>query len=169
MEHLWTIAAQGSAIDVDTNALSAFNIVEELHLPGAPPDAASISWIPFPMVLVSYWRIVNGKGGYFKVRVENSQGETILADAEEGAEVDFRDVKKARTRLQLPAFPIKGEGTYCFVITQSDSINGDYVEAGRVPVEVSFAPAQSTNAFSVRPPVEVKAKMPSRPGGEKPA
>jgi hypothetical protein len=148
MRHVWTMAAQSSAVDYETGTLSLFNLLEELHLPGAPPNAENVNLAPIAMQLVSLWQREEGDGEtcFWGYRLENGRGETLTS--EEGKPVEFAKAPRSRTRYQMIMFPIKGEGIYRFLMTASRSKDGPFVDIGSVSIEVSFAPIQSFPRFT---------------------
>ena len=138
---LWSIAAHGSSIDIDTNSLSIFNVVEEIHLPGAPPNPDSVIWISFPMVLLCGWKRTNPSDeGYLRVELHSAAGERLFGSPGAGVQLTFGQSKQSRTRVNVPAFPIKGEGEYNFRILLSSSETGPFEEVAHVPIEVSYTP-----------------------------
>jgi hypothetical protein len=160
MRHQWTLAAAGSAIDTDSNSLSIFNVLEALHLPGAPPNIADITWAPLAFVVVSSWRDEGSGIGYFKYRLENGEGEPLLPEPATSVVLKFGSHQRARTRMALPVFPIKGEGTYRVVTLCSDSTEGEFVEVGRAYIDVSFAPPPQAPTVNESTTVQFNVPIP---------
>jgi hypothetical protein len=149
MRNIWSLLAQGSSVDCETNQVSIFNVLENVTLPGAPPNPNALSFVPLGTVLISHWeRAIDDSRPYFlRAQIVNAQDEPLIA-VPVVKQIDFKNLAKARTRVQMPVLPIKGEGRYHIVLDVGGTENGPFEEANRIILDVFFGQPETTLAFS---------------------
>ena len=141
MKVIWAVLAEGSSVDRDTNNVSLFNVVEEMHVP-APPEPADdddlIPGVPVRLVLmILFSRSMIGEGERHEARLVLEMPNGRVAETNPGMEVDLETANRARHRINLGMIPIAGEGVYGFRIQQSDE-NGDWQLMCEVPLQVNY-------------------------------
>lgn len=113
----WSMLAHGFSIDRSTNALSIFNIIEDIAIPANITEAEAGQHVPIgpPFVLLQLWS-------------RSEPAEEALAEARvsivapNGAEmgggafiIDLKAAARARTVVGMPFLPYVGLGTYQLV------------------------------------------------------
>ena len=95
--HVWSILCRKAAVDKADNALSIFDVVEQITF--GPNEPEKNSTIPFPFTLVSFWiNQKDRKKQSFKVRVFGPTGKQL---GENEIKMDFDGKPRLRTMVQL--------------------------------------------------------------------
>ncbi len=116
IKNLWTIVAQSSAVDRDSNSLSLFDIVEEItfQVGGVIPDKAVL---PFNLQVVSLWeRDEVGTDFDLKLKIILRDPKNQILHEGEGAIKMEPTHKRFRLRAQFQGFPVTVPGTYRYEI-----------------------------------------------------
>jgi hypothetical protein len=134
IRHLWSVLCSSSSIDRDDNKLSLFDIVEQITLlePITEPGL-----IPIKIHLVTLWRresLAHATKTTARVRVlVPPQGEEVSKSHE--YVVDLTKFVRLRQRIVFRTIPVRGEGTYEFVIDYLDA-DERWREATRIPLDL---------------------------------
>ena len=124
MREIWTLLSRSSAVDRDSNAVSVFEIVEELRIGQLPPNAPRPLNVAFPMTLTTLWERDEGDPQIVPVRFEIFDPEgTNLTVPPTPAELNFGDFMRLRSRTNIPGWPVTSAGLY--LVRVSISIVGD--------------------------------------------
>ena len=135
---LFGIVCQSTSIDIDTNSLSIFGVMEQLSI----SEAAEGQIVALQHEHVSLWQrdltdtpqMLVGQ-----LRVTDPSGEEI---GNSSFDVDLMTSVRQRVRHKLSAFPIEGEGEYIFETSQI--VDGDVAERQRFPLTLAFEPTSSS-------------------------
>jgi hypothetical protein len=138
MENLFTVLCTGSAVDVDTNSVSLFNLVERLTLPAPPPQSDQIPFVPLPLTIVGEWIRTKSEPNEAQLNVQilDPSGQPLLKD-QPPITFSFQSHLRARARVNLPGFPIRGEGDYQIVL--EIMVEEKELLKHSIPVEVVYA------------------------------
>ena len=140
----WAFLCQSSAIDIDTNTVSLFNIIEEISVSSDPPVVDEGEEDSLPMALGSCELVIAS------ARTEPSVPErlpirVLLEFPTERpptpmieAEVNLQSAQRNRFRLRLPGIPIGGHGMYRFVIEAQEPEDEEWHQLYEVPIGVEY-------------------------------
>lgn len=144
MRITWAFLCRSSAIDIDTNSISLFNIIEDISVSSDPPVVDNAEGDPFPMALGSCELVVasartdSGVPERSQIRVLlNFPTETPPAIMLE-TEINLEFAQRNRFRLQLPGLPISGHGLYYFVIQAQGPGEEEWHQLYEVPIGVDY-------------------------------
>ena len=113
----WVVVAQGYAVDRESNALSIFNIIENLSIPKEVPDPPRGQQIPIGPQFAMAHRWIRSDSELperpeGRVQVVGPEG-TIIGTV--GFTVDLVTDQRARSMIKFPFFPFGGIGDYKFI------------------------------------------------------
>jgi hypothetical protein len=141
---IWAILCQSSAVDLDSNLVSLFNVVEELTLPAPPPQTPQGQQLPAGLTLAPLFQIVVLWTRSDPEVPEHSKGRLriLLPGGGEATapefEVDLTQNPRARHRINLASLPVsRAEGIHRFVIDGMTGTLG-WTEMFEVPLSVVF-------------------------------
>ena len=130
------------SIDKDSNNVSLFNIIEEIHIGVAPPDQQSdenvegpTALIPTPFQLLiqcARTEPEEGEKGLVRFKVVPPIGKALTTNE---IIVDLTEFRRVRVRTMLPGFPAAGTGIYLILI-QSKEDGSDWKDAFEAPIQV---------------------------------
>ena len=152
IEHIWSVLCSNSSVDIDTNSLSIFNVVEQLNIQSIPkvvslhnnnssPKEAGqeSSVIPVTFEIVSLFQR------------QDPEADKLLNDAilalidprgkilkENNFQIVFpKGSKRLRFRTKLGGMPITISGEYRFILKVKTG--KDFHEMSRLPLDVKIA------------------------------
>lgn len=141
MKVIWAVLAEGSSVDRDTNNVSLFNVVEEMHVPAPPEnpnDPDVLPLVPVRLVLVTLFaRSATDQGETQQARLVVGLPGGRIAETDPHMDVDLESALRHRNRFNLGAIPIAGEGEYSFQIQRLDESN-NWNLMFEVPLHVSY-------------------------------
>ncbi len=133
-QHVFTIVARGHAVDVQSNALTLFSVLEEIGAPGLPVAVPQVS-------IVSLWRRQEGEEGAAFVQ------RTQLMDPDGNevahAECSFR-LERPRHRVlsRINMVPFQRAGCYHFEILFRPEDQTAWSRVCSYPIEVRVSTHQ---------------------------
>jgi len=133
--HVWTVICRRATIDSETNSVSIFEVVEEMHVKGVSPSEKVL--VPRELELISLWArsdVGRPEVGHTRLRMLTPKDETT--GVAEG-EIDLRGHRRLRFRLKLGTMALDGPGVYEFAIDLREG-GGDWREVTRIPLDVVF-------------------------------
>jgi hypothetical protein len=137
IEHAWSVLCSDSAVDIDSNLISIFNVVEgvEAITRGEPQEG---SLLPVPMLLVSLWMKSDRErpeNGLLRVSILEPGREPIAV----GREIAFSLTRpRLRTRNRLGGLPIHRSGDYRLLIEFRSVDSEEWRTATLLPLDVSI-------------------------------
>jgi hypothetical protein len=139
---IWAVLCQNSVIDRATNAISLFNVIEEIHVTPQPPQEPLMpeavgQGAPIVFQLVTLWvrsNLDSPEQGRGRLRLVLPDGESSIAREHE---VNLTQFLRLRHITTLSTLPIRGEGIYKFVVEGKES-NSDWSNRFEVPLRVAF-------------------------------
>ena len=142
MKVIWAVLCQNSVIDRATNAMSLFNVIEEIQVTPQPPQEPLIppaagQGVPIVFQLVTLWVRSNQDApeqGRGRRRLVLPDGESIITSEHE---VDLSKFLRLRHITQIATLPIRNEGIYKFVIEGKEG-SSDWSNKFEVPLRVVF-------------------------------
>lgn len=134
---IWAVLSQTAVVDRFSNALSVFNIVEELSVPAPPPPSDGKPQLAvLPLVAVTYWRRSDPtKPESVQVRLR-IVGPTKKPLMEALQTADMTDHLRTRALATLPGIPVAGAGNYAIII--STKAGAQWKKAGQVDFHLSY-------------------------------
>jgi hypothetical protein len=150
-EHAWTVLCESSVIDMDTQLVSLFNVLEHINIaePVEKIEEVIESKAAFKvqMELWSWWI----RSDYTKPETATIRYSLIAANGEQFPprlfRVSLETISTAHTRLRMRSFPFRGLGLYWWIVERK--IDGDSEEwegVARVPIELGhLEPTSSPN------------------------
>jgi len=134
IQHVWSILCQSASIDVQTNNVSLFNVMENIVVPSQPSPEK-------PLVLsceiISLWareKIDEPANGQLQVNFVNPDGrdsQSIILD------IDLTKSPLHRTRLTIGALPITTTGRFEFRIDYRLMGEENWLTVARLPLFLS--------------------------------
>src|SRR5262245_37037561 len=144
IQHLWSILCRRCIIDSRTQNVSLIDVVEGIEAKGPEPAGGKETLVQVGSDFVTLWRRetidrpVSGVGRVRFLRPDGSQaGETVEYT------IDLTTRQRFRITTVVPILPVRSPGHW-FVIELQNGEN--WVEVGRVPIEVAFQANPATNA-----------------------
>ncbi len=137
IRHIWSVLCSQSVIDIETNNISLFNVVEQLAVTVPRKNASEgVPIAQLPLEIVSLWeRTGDGPTGVTTVvDVLDASGERIG-----GAErrLDISSARRCRSRLAFNSLPITGSGRYV-VRVSLQAEDGEQAVVAELPLEVAI-------------------------------
>ena len=141
MKVIWAVLCERSVIDLETNQVSLFNIVEQVMVPAESPEVASGGTVEGRMGLASFELVTlwtrsdpdmpeRGRGRLSLILPEDSPRLSPIP-----YEVDLTRHIRLRHRTRMPGLPVGGEGIFRFVI-EGKSDSDDWAMMFELPLEV---------------------------------
>ena len=143
MEVNWSIIAESSAIDSDTNNLSLFNIIEQVQIPEPPErpessDSDALHAVPLRFVVVILFsRSEPDRGEKKEARLVVAMPNGSVAETSLRFDVDLESATRNRTRINIGTLPLAGQGEYCFRIEGLDE-DGEWQMMSEAPLLVEY-------------------------------
>ena len=151
MKVLWAVICEGSATDQETNNISLFTIVEEMHIPEPPGDEPpgdesagdesagdGSPLFPARLLLVALFSRSDfdiEEKGEARLVIHLANGQSVVTQPH--LEVDLESAHRSRIKFNLPGIPVGGQGQYKFEL-QALSDESDWDPIFEVPIHVSF-------------------------------
>ena len=147
-EHRWSILCSNASVDSQSNNVSIFNVIDDVQIGGLPAgDPGSIPLpLPMPVTLVTNWRREDAKSGETleaKVSLHDPKGGLLVETPTQ--RVDLTSFIQHRMFVTIPLFPLRGLGTYHFVVQSRSTPDQPWVVADRVPLTITDQPSASAN------------------------
>ncbi|MDQ5971423.1 MAG: hypothetical protein QG566_369 [Patescibacteria group bacterium] len=139
LEHLMTTVCNSTAVDIDSNNLSIFNIIEEININNENPvDLTQKKFIQVPFELISVWRRLD-------TSIEISADLKIIfsdPDKEVMQEIPYKlEIKnphqRMRIRIKGNGLNVTKQGEYYFSILLKNG--NSFEEIIKVPVSVKIS------------------------------
>ena len=141
MKTNWAVIAENSAIDRDTNNISLFNVIEEVHIPEPPEprdDGDQLSVVALRFVFVALFaRSEAGTGEKKEVRLTIALPDGKVAETGLTFEIDLDTADRTRIRINGSTLPLAGKGEYRFRIEGRDE-DADWHLITEVPLQVGY-------------------------------
>lgn len=137
IRHMWTVLCMRSVIDVDTNNISLFDVVEELQLQRLEGAAGGKSALPVDMHLVSLW------GREPKEQPASGRAKDVIVSpsgkvmGEREYDLDMLKFERTRARRSVRGMPISESGQYWFRTHLWDEQRGIWEEVSNVPLKLT--------------------------------
>lgn len=138
---IWAVLCEGTSTDQETNNVSLFNILEEIHFPEPPdqsqePDRFPITPVRFTLMALFSRTSVD--------EAEKSTARLVIGFPDSGPPdilpefvVDLESAHRNRVKLNFGGLPVRGEGEYRFEI-QSPSGNYEWFRLFEIPLQISY-------------------------------
>lgn len=130
----WAILCREPTIDVENNGMTLKGIVEELHFTGKVPEEPSVA--PIGAQLIALW----DRSDYNTPECATARFVMVGPDGQRSdageLNVDLKDNRRYRTRLNLEGVPVTGPGMYHFLVESRASEGESWIEAFCSPLEV---------------------------------
>lgn len=139
----WTVIAESTAIDRDTNNLSLFNLIEQVQIP-EPPELSDFSngdalpAMPLRLVVVTLFsRSEPDQGERKEVRLVVAMPNGRVAETSLSFDVDLESATRNRTRINVGTLPLAGQGEYRFRI-EGLGEDGEWQMMSEAPLQVEY-------------------------------
>ena len=133
--HAWSVLAERSLIDRDTNNIS-LDVLERIAL-SDPLPAEQVLLIPFRFEIVSFWYRRDMQvpaRGTARIRHLGSNDDQLSQDE---IDLDLFTYPRLRTRIGFLGLPVTSIGIHFFVVDLRDGET--WIEVARVPLEIAPA------------------------------
>ena len=144
MKVIWSVLAESSAVDRDSNNVSLFNIIEEAQIPQPPepPNSTAegdpLSAVPLRCVLVTlFGRTEADRGEKRETRLVVTMPNGRVVETDLRFEVDLEVAHRNRTRVNVSTLPWAGQGEYRFQIQGMDE-SGEWQMMSEAPLQVTY-------------------------------
>lgn len=140
MKVIWALLCERSVIDKETNNLSVHNVIEELTVISTPPQGPPVPTGPGEGIAMGFQLVALWTRSLEEVP-ERGNGRVRLVlpgdESQLGAEyeVDLTQYLRLRYLMHIAGLPMRGEGTYRFVIEGKDE-DGQWTPMFEVPLRV---------------------------------
>ena len=147
IQHVWSVVCQSASFDAQTNSVSLFNTLENLHVFGAPSKER-----PFILSceIVSLWARENADipcSGQMQVSLKLPDNETPHTVS---LEIDLSKTPFHRTRITIGAIPMTTTGRFAFLVEYRISEKDDWTAAAKLPfIVTSRSPEDLTSKPNV--------------------
>ena len=148
MKILWAFICRSSAIDVETNNISLFHIIEDIEVPTEPP-ARETSVAPRPMAVGSF-EFIAAATRDDPASAEQVPARVILYFPDESPpetlaeiDIDLATADRYRLRLGMPGLPMGGLGSYRFAIEAVLDGPDVWHKLHEVTLELAYNPEES--------------------------
>ena len=123
MKVIWAILCQSSVVDRQTNAISLFNVVEDIQIVATTPELEPPEMVPPVVTPQVFDLVIMLRRSDFDVPEKGSGKVRIMRpglDAKESGsppfEVDLTEFLRSRMIIKVPGFSINGEGNYRLLV-----------------------------------------------------
>ena len=141
MKVIWSIIAESSAVDRETNRVSLFNILEEAHLldpPDRSDDPDIVPAVPAKYVVVTlFGRTTADEAETRQARLVVAMPDGKVVESDPLINVDLETARRHRSVVNLTAIPLGGQGEYRFLIQEPDE-NGGWRSMFEVPLHIDY-------------------------------
>jgi len=140
IKNIWSIICRSSSVDIDTNIISLFEIVEEititsnLNTPNQISERSNI--VPFPFELVSFWERFTDVKDVLSLKMKISVVNPSEEEKEQ-AQLSFNfpvGKKRMRVRIKVPGLSFTKYGLYTFKIYLEEDNKFNLVQ--EIPLEI---------------------------------
>jgi|SRR3989344_2149542 len=140
--HIWSVLCTNSSIDQQTNNVSLYNVIEQIHIDKAAfeavtknPEEVVVANIVFE--IVSLWK-KDESAEDLKVeqRLDMLDPTGKLLDSVKNEFKIPAKVTRFRFKLQINGMKVTAPGEYNYVLNVKNPATGEFDEVTRVPLEV---------------------------------
>ena len=138
IKHVWTVVCSNTVIDINTNNISFYNVIEQLNIAESPKPKGVL---PIHLELVTLWIRDDTNApvkGESRVSFVNPSGEKHFAAT---PPVDLSEKERVRNLLRFDGIPVETSGRYYFLVEVRS--NDKWIEAASVPLTVNFSSSRS--------------------------
>lgn len=145
VKHIWTLIAKNSSVDIDTNNLSIYNIIEVLNI-NTDKIASPIN-LNIEYEIISMWTKDNNaeKDFEYQIVVTNPSGKSVKTYQQ--IVKMAKNIKRMRTRFRILGFAVEAKGVYKFVINLKDNRNNKFEKVTEIPLEVKVNDLKNCTNF----------------------
>lgn len=138
MNHLWSLLCKKAIVDVQTNSLSLFGVLEQATITiTSKKELKEISVIPMDFDLASFWVDEDGRADKqrdIQMLIEISGPDKKKTELSKQKIEVKKGIKRMRTFNHFDGIKFRGPGIYKFVIKHK--VGGNYRTVAEVPLEV---------------------------------
>ena len=135
IKHAWSVLSQSASIDIETNSVSLFNIIETIVVSGEP--SVEKPAILFGELVSFFCRedIDKPIKGMMRATLVDPNGTVRPAQP---IEVDLVTSPFHRTRIRIDGLTIATLGMHHFIIETdiSNDVNGDWMQVASIPFQI---------------------------------
>ena len=144
IKHIWTVIAESSVVDQQTNNVSIHKILEQLNINVSPKDQELLKKNPgkallvhFPFQVISLWQSINPKKNP-KAEIEVELFDPIGQNLQRATFKLIFEPNKSRLRsiLSNPDIRVFDTGLYLFKIRIKEEEEDEFLEVAEIPLEV---------------------------------
>jgi hypothetical protein len=133
IEHVWSVLCARSSVDRATNAISLFDVLEQIQMYTWRSGDA----LPGPFELVSLWSRGSENLPDRRQARMSFRGPSGRLLTQEHQEIDLREFRRMRARYRLAALPIHdGPGVYYFTVELEDVSRERWDEVAKIPLDI---------------------------------
>ena len=133
IRHIWTVFCEKTAIDQESNAVSLFGVIEELHAELAEGTEFPLV-APLPAAVVSFWSredLAVGTEAKQRLRFLSPEGEELGSFL---ADIDLESATRSRTVVRFNALRLAGPGWHEWEVSWRVSEEEPWAVVARVPL-----------------------------------
>jgi hypothetical protein len=138
IRHIWSVLCSKGSVDQQTNAVSLFEVIEELQLRIAP-DAEFPMVAPLPVLLVSYWSRVDREvplQGEQRLRLISPGGEELGSFV---GDIDLESAGRSRSFARFPGNRLGGAGRHEWEVAWRIKGEEDWNVAASIPFDLTVS------------------------------
>jgi hypothetical protein len=141
IHHVWSALCQNASIDIQTNSVSLFNVLEGITLIGSISEEKRGI---IRLELVSLWNRESEDipcKGLFRMHFIDPKGK----DSEPfSLEINLMESFFHRTRISIPNMAIAYAGQYNCIIEYQDQGENEWHQVAKIPLIITILPSQAT-------------------------
>lgn len=146
IKHIWTVVAESSVVDQQTNNISIHKVLEQLNVSLSVKDQETLKeaintnkafWVSFPFQVISLWQSINPKKdptAEVEIELVDSIGQSLQTTK---FKLNFqKDKTRMRSIIGSPTIRITGMGVYLFKVRIKEDDENEFSEVTEIPLEV---------------------------------
>lgn len=140
MTHIWSVLCSESVVDIASNNVSLFQVLEQIYLQvEKKKDGEELTVpVPFPFEWVTLWARLNKNKpmvGIAKDTILNPAGDVI---SEKEYKVDLSQYGRTRFRRKVSGLPVKASGQYKFITYIKNEKRNTWKVVSSVPIDITL-------------------------------
>ncbi len=144
IKHIWSLAAESSVVDQQTNNVSIHKVLEQLNMNISLQDREALKknpenalLIPFPFQIISLWQSINPKKDpTAEVEIELFDSIGFSLQSTKFNLMFEKNKTRMRSIMSSPTIRITDGGVYVFRVRIKEEGESDFLEVAEIPLEV---------------------------------
>lgn len=147
IRHIWSVYCSKGSVDQQTNAVSLFEVVEELQL-RVTPDAVFPLVVPYQTLMVTFWAREDPEKGLWgrqRLRLIAPDGSEL---GEFTAKINLESASRSRNFARFEAMRLGGPGRHEWEVAWRADDADEWQIVAHVPVDLAVIYSDAASADS---------------------